>query len=50
MIRQIDDKTVWFDANNNIHRADRPAIIHSDGSKQWWTGGKCHRIVGPAVE
>lgn len=29
---------------------DGPAIIRSNGSKEWWLHGKRHRIDGPAVE
>jgi len=29
---------------------DKPAIEHSDGTKEWYKEGKLHRLNGPAVE
>ncbi|TXH60587.1 MAG: hypothetical protein E6Q89_00640 [Bacteroidia bacterium] len=28
---------------------DGPAVIHSNGSKEWWLKGKLHREDGPAA-
>jgi hypothetical protein len=32
------------------HRTDGPALIWSDGGKEWLINGKRHREDGPAVE
>ena len=36
--------------NNQLHRADGPAIEWSNGDKVWYLHGKCHREDGPAIE
>ena len=35
--------------NGVLHRHDGPAIIYSNGSKEWYKYGKRHRDDGPAV-
>ena len=32
------------------HREDGPAVIHSNGIKEWYLNGKQHREDGPALE
>jgi hypothetical protein len=41
----------WRDGNNKyqLHRENGPAVIHPDGSYEWFLNGKRHRIGGPAV-
>lgn len=34
----------------NLHSETRPAIIWSDGTGEWFSKGKRHRIGGPAVD
>ena len=31
-------------------REDGPAIEYSEGDKEYWIDGKCHREDGPAIE
>ena len=39
----------WKNADGKYHRCgDKPAIIYSDGTKEWWENGKRHRARGPA--
>ena len=40
--REVDgDGTVrWFNADNEYHRVDGPAIEYPDGSKKWYLNGK----------
>ena len=33
-----------------MHREDGPAMIHSDGSKEWRINNKLHREDGPAYD
>lgn len=40
----------WYNASNQLHRLDGPAVEWSDGSKFWYCKGKRHRLDGPAVE
>ena len=44
-----DGTTVWRTHGGSIHRADGPAIIHPDGSLEWWFHGNLHRVGGPAA-
>jgi len=34
---------------SKLHRVDGPAIICSNGTKEWWVGGERHREDGPAI-
>ena len=41
--------TRYYKKGANIyHREDGPAIIWSNGPKEWWVNGKLHRLDGPA--
>ncbi len=45
----ITDSSFAFITNKQVHRDDdRPAIIFTDGCKEWLKEGKCHRETGPA--
>lgn len=35
--------------NGELHRDGEPALIKSNGTKQWYQYGKLHRNDGPAV-
>jgi len=35
---------------NRLHREDGPALIFSNGRKEWRINGKRHRTNGPAIE
>jgi len=41
---QVDD-ILW----KKCHKLDGPAVICSDGHKEWMLNGKHHRLDGPAV-
>ena len=45
-----DNRTVWKNMEDQIHRLDGPAVEWSDGTKAWWVNDQLHRIDGPAVE
>ena len=41
----------WLKNNASLyHRVGGPAVIWSDGVRQWWQNGKPHRLDGPAIE
>ena len=40
----------WENEDGKKHNTDGPAVIKSDGTKEWWINGKRHREDGPAVE
>lgn len=48
--KEIDGNQSWYldEACTILHREDEPAVINSDGTKQWFINGKRHRIDGPA--
>lgn len=43
----------WYDSNIRdrlrIHYENGPAVIYSDGRKEWWINNQLHRTDGPAV-
>ena len=45
----IDNKIMYHLPNNKLHREDGPAIIHADGSQEWYINNKLHREDGPAI-
>jgi hypothetical protein len=36
--------------NDQLHRADGPAIEYANGDKMWYLNGRRHREDGPAIE
>ena len=39
-----DGTTIWKNEDGNFHREnDLPAVIYSNGSKEWYKNGKVHR-------
>ena len=38
----------WELPNGDLHREDGPAVIYSNGDKEWFLNGKRHREDGPA--
>jgi hypothetical protein len=39
----------WYNSNKSLHRENGPAVIHADGTQQWYVNGKWHRTDGPAM-
>ena len=39
----------WLSDENRLHREDGPAVIHLNGTEEWFVHGKRHRVGGPAV-
>ena len=45
-----DDSTLWWTlADGSPHRLDGPAVVHPDGTQEWWVDSQRHREDGPAV-
>jgi hypothetical protein len=49
--KQISENGNVFYCNikGRLHRLDGPAIVWSNGSKEWHINGKTHRVDGPAL-
>jgi len=45
-----DDKTEWYNSDNQLDRDDGPAAEYASGNKYWYKNGQQHRDDGPAVE
>lgn len=43
-------RTIEIRQNGQLHCADGPALIRSNGELQWYFGGLLHRSDGPAIE
>lgn len=44
------DGTMFWFANQTLHRDDGPAVITPSGDKTWYRNGILHRDDGPAME
>ena len=42
-------KIKYLNKDGKRHREDGPAIIYSNGRKEWYINGKLHREDGPAI-
>lgn len=49
--KRVEGGTTYYkDQDGLIHRdGDKPAVIHKNGTKEWYVRGKRHRVGGPAV-
>jgi hypothetical protein len=47
-VKEFDDRTVYY-YGKKIHRKDKPAVIFTNGRKEWYKHGKLHRKGAPAV-
>ena len=45
----FEHRTCYY-SNGLLHRLDGPAVVRSNGSKEWYKEGKLHRLDGPACE
>lgn len=41
---------IYKDSNGEYHHPTGPAIIHRDGTKEWFIHGVRHRVGGPAIQ
>lgn len=48
---EIAGSRIWHNPEGLIHRISDPAVIHVDGTKEWWVSGQRFREDGlPTVE
>ena len=40
----------YYNNAGYLHRTDGPAIVCTNGHKEWWQNGRLHRTGGPAIE
>ena len=40
----------WYNAQDQLHRDEGPAVEYASGTKYWFQNGQYHRLDGPAVE
>ena len=40
----------YYNAANQLHRENGPAIEYADGAKRWYQNSRRHRTDGPAVQ
>ena len=40
----------YYDAAEQLHRENGPAVEYVNGNKEWWQNDQLHRTDGPAVE
>jgi len=40
----------YYNASNQLHRLDGPAIECANGDKHWYQNDQSHRLDGPAIE
>jgi len=50
MKKVYNNKIEWVNKSKKLHRVDGPAIIFTNGHKEWYLNGKLHRVDGPAIE
>ena len=43
-----DGTQYWVNSVNQTHRIDGPAVIHANGTQEWFENGQRHRTDGPA--
>lgn len=49
-IEVAEDGTRWYyNAAEQLHRTDGPAVEYSNGDKEWWQNDQLHRTDGPAI-
>ena len=48
-VNECGDKR-YFNAEDQLHRENGPAVEYANGDKFWYINGKCHREDGPALE
>ena len=49
-VKVNNNRTAWFNENDQLHREDGPAVEYEDGGKFWYLNGELHREGGPAIE
>ena len=50
IVKVYEDRTAWYNEQNQLDREDGPAIEYASGTKFWYRNGQYHREGGPAIE
>ena len=50
IVKVYEDRTEWYNEQNQLDREDGPAIEYANGSKYWYRNDQCHREGGHAIE
>jgi hypothetical protein len=50
IVKVYEDRTEWYNEQNQLDRDDGPAIESADGSKWWYRNYQLDRDDGPAIE
>jgi len=45
---QLTEKSYMVIENGLLHNPDGPAMVHEDGTTEWYLNGKLHNANGPA--
>lgn len=46
---ELSNGTVMRFENNMLHWSEQAAVVHSNGTREWWFEGVRHRVDGPAI-
>ena len=49
-VKVHNDRTDWYNLEDQRHREDGPAVEYADEYKAYYINGKRHREDGPAIE
>jgi hypothetical protein len=49
-VAQPSGTVYWIDSLGLYHNNSGPAVVYSNGSKEWYIQGTLHRMDGPAIE
>lgn len=41
-------RVIWVNELGELHRVGSPAVLYSNGYKEWWQNGQPHRLDGPS--
>jgi hypothetical protein len=50
IVKVYEDRTEWYNEQNQLDREDGPAIECANGTKLWYRNDQIHRDDGPAIE
>jgi hypothetical protein len=49
IIKEFKNKVTYRNKKKQLHREDGPAVVHSNGTTEWYLNGLPHREDGPAL-
>ena len=48
IVKVYEDRTEWYNEQNQLDREDGPAVEYANGTKYWYRNDQRHREDGPA--